>query len=45
MLIVARDARQVRQFRDAVYEDGDRVSEISLDIMECDRRVFHRIMQ
>ena len=45
MLVAARNAWQVRQFRDAVDQDRDRLAEIAPNIVQSDRCILDRIME
>ena len=42
---VARDARQIGQFGDAVHEDGDHVPEIAADLVQGELGILGRIVQ
>jgi hypothetical protein len=45
MLVAARNAWQVRQFRDPVDQDRDRLAEIAPDIVQSDRCILDCIVE
>ncbi len=45
MLIVAGDARQVRELGNAVHERGHAISEVPPKVIQRDGGIFHRIVQ
>jgi hypothetical protein len=45
MLIVARHARKIREFRHTIHQGSDNIAKIPLDLVKRDRGVFHRIVQ
>src|SRR5688572_18168912 len=45
MLVITRDARQIGQFCHAVYQDGNRIAEIALNVIQRERRIFDSIMK